>query len=164
MLILKSSALTILTFDTSWEKPVAFHIYLRDHPYITSAKGLVGWMGGLGWSRLCTVLSNWKIDGSHKIFWLFRSKSLWKSKKIFLLKIDTEHSSISRDILLCSVSIKWFGKRGGEYLWCPIEFCIFPNLISVYKVNSMIYMALSLLILLEKLCKLGKLKRTLKVC
>ena len=30
----------------------------------------------LGWLRLCTVLSNWKIDGRHKIFWLFRSKSL----------------------------------------------------------------------------------------
>ena len=24
----------------------------------------------LGWLRLCTVLSNWKIDGRHKIFWL----------------------------------------------------------------------------------------------
>ena len=30
----------------------------------------------LGWLRLCTVLSNWKIHGRHKIFWLFRSKSL----------------------------------------------------------------------------------------
>ena len=30
----------------------------------------------LGWLRLYTVLSNWKIDGRHKIFWLFRSKSL----------------------------------------------------------------------------------------
>ena len=30
----------------------------------------------LGIFKSLTVLSNWKIDGRHKIFWLFRSKSL----------------------------------------------------------------------------------------
>ena len=26
------------------------------------------WLASVGWLRLCTVLSNWKIDGRHKIF------------------------------------------------------------------------------------------------
>ena len=30
----------------------------------------------VGLVKFVTVLSNWKIDGSHKIFWLFRSKAL----------------------------------------------------------------------------------------
>ena len=36
----------------------------------------------LGWSFLFTVLWNTMNHGSHKIFWLFRSKALQKAKKI----------------------------------------------------------------------------------
>ena len=37
----------------------------------------------LGWFRLSTILSNSKFDGSHIIFWLFRSKAISKKAKTF---------------------------------------------------------------------------------
>ena len=61
----------------------------------------------LGWSRLCTVLSNSKIDGRHKIFSLSMSKALEKSVflenwcmfRLYLFALKFQQISLLRKVV-----------------------------------------------------------------